>query len=396
MRGDALDIVILAVCATSALSGYRQGFIRGALSFAGIFGGGLLGTRVAIPVVHHFRNQVSAPLLGVVAVFALAALGQALAATAGVFLRHQLRFRPLRPLRVVDNTAGAVLSVVAVLLVAWLVGTSVAHSSLTGVSRQIRRSAVIAAVDGSIPDGSRDMLDQFRRLLDNTGFPAVLDPLTSEAGRSVPAPDPAVLASPAVVAARASVLKITGNANSCSRSVEGSGFVYARNRVLTNAHVVAGVETPEVLVDGVRRRATVVVYDPDRDLAVLAVDTGKLGALTFGGVAAQGGDAVVAGYPEDGPFTAVAARIRDRREISGPNIYQSRTVDREVYTIRAVVLPGNSGGPLLTPTGSVYGVVFAASTDVNNTGYVLTAEEIAADATAGAAASAPVSSQRCD
>jgi S1-C subfamily serine protease len=199
-----------------------------------------------------------------------------------------------------------------------------------------------------------------------------------------------------VASARPSIVKIVGDARSCSRQIEGSGFVFAPNRVMTNAHVVAGVRTPVVQVDGVRRDATVVLYDPNRDIAVLYVPGMRAGALSFGGAVGEGAGAIVAGYPEDGPFTPVAARVRQRQELRGPNIYQTHTVTREVYAIRAQVLPGNSGGPLLSPTGQVYGVVFAASTDVADTGYVLTAAEVAQDAAAGRAASTRVSTQGCD
>lgn len=166
---------------------------------------------------------------------------------------------------------------------------------------------------------------------------------------------------------------------------------------MTNAHVVAGVRAPTVyLPDGSGRSATVVLYDPDRDVAVLAVDGLSVKALAFAGDAANGASGAVAGYPEDGGFTAVAARVRDRQDIRGPNIYQRKTVTRDVYAIRASVLPGNSGGPLLSASGSVYGVVFAAATDTAQTGYVLTAAEVAADASAGRTASGAVSTQGCD
>lgn len=393
MHGDALDLVLLAVCVIFGYGGFRQGFLVGALSFVGVFGGGLVGTRLAVPVVHHLGNRSSAPTIGLLVVVALASAGQALATAGGMQLRSHLTFRPLRA---VDDVAGAVLSVLAVLLVSWLLATAVAHSTLTGLSRQVRGSRIISAVDAAVPASFDDVLTQFRRLVDNTEFPAIVGPLANEPAAPVPAPDPAVLASPGVRAARGAVIKIIGDARSCSRRLEGSGFVYAPGRVMTNAHVVAGVRAPRVEIAGAQRAATVVLYDPDRDVAVLAVPGALPGPLTFAGSVGQGTEAVVAGFPEDGPFDAVAARVRQRLQLRGPNIYQSKTVSREVYAIRAQVLPGNSGGPLLSADGRVFGVVFAASTDTASTGYVLTAAEVAGDAAAGRASTVAVSTQGCD
>src|SRR5206468_11396693 len=144
------------------------------------------------------------------------------------------------------------------------------------------------------------------------------------------APDPSVIPAASRVAA-ASIVKITGDAPSCSRSVEGSGFVYSGERVLTNAHVVAGVRRPLVGVPGGGRLAArVVLYDPNRDIAVLYVPGLDRRPLTFAGEVGGGTSAVVAGYPQNGPFTAVAARIAARTRVTGPNIYQSRTVTRQV------------------------------------------------------------------
>jgi S1-C subfamily serine protease len=214
----------------------------------------------------------------------------------------------------------------------------------------------------------------------------------------VTAPDPAVANSSGVAAARDRILKVQGTALSCDRSIEGSGFVYAPHHVLTNAHVVAGVNQSLTVttVGGTAYHASVVFYDPQVDIAVLYVPGLNLTPLRFAGQANAGADAVVAGYPLDHPFTAVAARIGGTQQAVGPDIYQTGQVDRQIYEIRAVVEPGNSGGPLLSPSGSVYGVVFAAAVGVSDTGFALTSGEVASDASAGASATVPVSTQGCD
>jgi S1-C subfamily serine protease len=184
----------------------------------------------------------------------------------------------------------------------------------------------------------------------------------------------------------------------CSKTLEGSGFVISPQHVLTNAHVVAGVRDGPTVIDGRHGSfpARVVLYDPERDVAVLYVPGLAAPALPFRGPAARGDEAIVAGYPLNSHFTAVPARIGSEEQANSPDIYQVHTVSRSIYAIRALVQPGNSGGPLLTPGGGVYGVVFAASPDVSDTGYALTASEVAPDVAAGRAATAEVSTQACD
>ncbi len=216
---------------------------------------------------------------------------------------------------------------------------------------------------------------------------------------NVPPPDKSVLRWRALARDRASIVKITGEAKAtaCARILEGSGFVFAPQHVLTNAHVVAGVRGG-VTVTGLRHtfHGTVVLYDPERDVAVLYVPGLRARPLAFASPPSRGDSAIVAGYPLNRGFTAAPARIGGEHSANSPDIYQAHTVTRDIYAVRAVVRPGNSGGPLLAPSGAVDGMVFAAAIDLANTGYALTAGEVASDVSAGWAATAPVSTHGCD
>lgn len=153
---------------------------------------------------------------------------------------------------------------------------------------------------------------------------------------------------------------------------------------MTNAHVVAG--TRDVVVETSRGQleGTVVVYDPKRDLAVLYVPGLKAPVMSFADKeAASGANAIVLGYPQDGPYNAQSARVRDVSRITGPDIYDKSDVTREIYTIKSLVRSGNSGGPLIDPAGDVLGVIFAAAADDKNVGFALTADEAAGVAKAG-------------
>jgi S1-C subfamily serine protease len=394
VHGDLLDVVLLVLCVAAAFSGFRQGLVYGVLWFAGLLGGGYLGVRLTPVAVRHLHS-ISAPVVGVVCVVGLAVIGTVIATAVGLRIRTRLTWRPIRA---VDSVGGGALLVVAVLVVGWSFGTVITSTaSRTGLATQVRRSEVIAAVDGGIPPFARTDLAQFRRFVDDSGFPAIVGPLSTESVAPVSPPDPAVVDSAAVRADQDSIVKIRGDAPSCDRTFEGSGFVIAPDRVLTNAHVVGGVAAPRVYpLGGGSLAATVVLFDPDTDVAVLEVPGLHARALRFAGVASAGTSGVVAGYPEDGPFRPVAARVRDRQPLTGPNIYQTRTVTRDVYAIRAQVLPGNSGGPLLATDGTVYGVVFAAATSMADTGFALTAAQIAPDVRSGESAQGAVSTQGCE
>jgi S1-C subfamily serine protease len=206
-----------------------------------------------------------------------------------------------------------------------------------------------------------------------------------------------VLQSGGLKADRKSIVKITGVASACQRQIEGSGFVISPGHVLTNAHVVAGVtQGPDVFtVDSREYPAAVVLYDPQIDIAVLDVPGLRGPALHFAGPASYEASAIVAGYPRDHPFTAGPARLDVAESAIGPDIYQDSQVRRQIYPIRALVRPGNSGGPLLAPDGKVYGVVFAAAVSLKSTGYALTASEVEGDAVRGERDTTAVSTQAC-
>lgn len=388
-----VDLILVLLILIFAVSGYRQGFVVGVLSFAGFFGGALLGLQVGPLLAQQLRDDSLRVVVSLLAVFGLAVIGQALAGWVGSHLRSTIRSRPGRR---ADDIGGAVVSLVAVILVAWLVAVPLASSSMPWLNRSVRDSALLQAIDRVMPDQARSLSQALRDTLDTRGFPDVFGNLTPTQVREVPAPDPALAGSPVVRQAARSVAKIYGSAPSCSRRIEGSGFVYAPGYVMTNAHVVAGTQSVAVELDGERYDSTVVVYDPARDLAVLHAPGLQAPPMRFAEYQAENGsDAIVLGFPLDGPFDAQSARIRDVREITGPDIYDSTRVTREIYTIRALVRSGNSGGPLVDADGEVLGVIFAAAADDPNTGFAVTAAEAAPVAEAGAQRTTPTDTGEC-
>ncbi len=377
---DLFDLIIVLAMAAYAIGGYRSGAVVGVFSMLGFIGGAAIGAQLADPIGSAVANGRARVPVAVLLVLLVAVVGQII----GVYLGGHLRARFVRAKgRPLDSAIGAVIGVLAVLVVSWMVAVPLASSPYPGLASEASHSTIVRRVDGVMPDRARNLYSSLRQFLDQSGFPPVFGDLPSTSITAV-APPPASLP-PAfrsrVVAARASILKIISDAPQCSRGIEGTGFVFARERIVTNAHVVAGAKTVRIqLGSGNSLKAVVVVYDPDRDVAVLAVPGLTAPPLRFTKVPAATGDpAAVIGYPENGPYTVKTARVRGKAEVDGTNIYGNGDVRREIYSIRAVVRQGNSGGPLLAPNGRVLGIVFATARDSADTGFVLTNGEIQTD-----------------
>jgi S1-C subfamily serine protease len=370
-----VDIFLIVVMVLFAISGYRQGFVIGALSLGGFFSGVLIGLQLGPLLARQFENGTVRLVVALGVILLLAVLGQTLAGWLGTNLRQVIQSKPVQYL---DDAGGALVSVVAVLFAAWLVAVPFGSTPFPAINAAVRDSAILGGVTDLIPEEVRALSSGLRDTLDTNGFPDVFGGLTRTQAREVAAPDPALAGSRVVKDSKSSVLKILGSAPSCSRRIEGTGFVYAPERVMTNAHVVAGTREVVVESDGRQIEGTVVVYDPKRDLAVLYVPGLKAPVMNFvRKEAATGASAIVLGYPQDGPYNAQSARIRDVGDITGPDIYESGDVTRDIYTIKSLVRSGNSGGPLIDPSGDVLGVIFAAAADDKNVGFALTAAEAA-------------------
>ncbi|MDQ4085903.1 MAG: MarP family serine protease [Actinomycetota bacterium] len=389
---NILDIILLVFAIAYALSGYRQGFIVGACATAGLLIGGALGVWVAPMVLEGYDPSLTVSLAALAGVLLCATIGQAIAALAGGALRRRVTWRPARAL---DAVGGAVLSASAALVVAWALGVAVSSAQIPAINREVSTSRVLSAVDRVLPGNADSVLDALNSVVDQSIFPSYLDPFVPERIVSVDPPTRRVLRDAQVRRTAPSVVKILGTAESCARSSEGTGFVYAPGKVMTNAHVVAGVDEPEVITQDETLSAEVVVYDPDLDVAVLDVEGLDERPLRFARDGETGDAAAVLGYPGNGPFHGEPARIRSEQRLRSSDIYGEGVVHREVFSLFAKVRPGNSGGPLVSPRGRVYGVIFAASVSDPQTGYALTADQVARNARLGRQAERAVDTGPC-
>lgn len=396
---NVLDILLLVAAVWFAVVGYRQGFVVGILSVIGFLGGGVVAV-YTLPVVWDALTDNSpisttTAVVAVIVVIVCASVGQALTTHLGNRLRVHITWSPARAL---DATGGALVNVLAMLLVAWLIGSALGGTTIPTLGKEVRNSRVLLGVSQVMPQQADTWFTDFTSVLAQNGFPQVFSPFADEPITDVRPPDPALRHSAVAHSAKRSVVKVVGTATSCGKILEGSGFVFADRRVMTNAHVVGGVDEPTVQIGGEGRKydAKVVLYDWHRDIAVLDVPDLKAPVLHFSDTVAHNQDsAIVAGFPENGSYDVRAARVRGRITANGPDIYHRGTVRRDVYSLYATVRQGNSGGPLLTTDGKVYGVVFAKSLDDADTGYALTAHEIQQDIAQGRTANQQVDSDRC-
>jgi S1-C subfamily serine protease len=307
-------------------------------------------------------------------ILALVLIGEIAGVVLGRAVRVSIRSGPVR---VIDSFVGVALQLVVVLFAAWLLGSPLTTSSQQNLAAAARGSTVITEVDKYAPMWLRAVPKRMSALLSTSGLPEVLQPAGTPI-QAVDPPDPSLADSLVVSKSRPSVVKIRGVATACQKVLEGTGFVIAPNRVMSNAHVVAGSESVTVEAEGKKYDATVVSYDPNADISILDVRDLPLQPLVFADEPAKTGtDAVVLGYPGGGDLAATPARVREIIELSGPDIYKTTTVNREVYTIRGPVRQGNSGGPMINRAGQVIGVVFGAAVDDDDTGFVLTTDEVA-------------------
>ena len=388
---NTLDVVVLVLVLAYAVSGYWQGFVTGAFATAGLLLGGVAGFLLAPTVLGDAAPSVWVSLGAVLLVLVCASVGQAVLQWAGARIRDRITWQPARAL---DAVGGALLSAAAVLVVVWALGFAVTGARLPWVTGEVQNSRVLHRVNDVMPQRALGALGTFNDLVGTSVFPRYLEPFARERIVEVGAPPPRISQDPQVRAAQASVLKVRGE-NRCGRGVEGSGFLYQPDRLMTNAHVVAGVDTPRVVLPDREVDASVVLYDPDLDLAVLAVPGLNGEPLDFDLSAGPPDAGAVLGYPQDGPYDVQGARIRAEQRLRSPDIYGTGTVLREVFSLRSTIRPGNSGGPLVSPAGEVTGVVFAASVTDRSTGYALTADQVSQAAAQGITSSAPVETGDC-
>lgn len=390
MQGSTvLDVLLILLLLGYTVHGFRAGFVLSLAGIIGIIAGALLAF-FAIPLVTGWvsASTFRLPIILMVVV-ALIVVGQTVGSAIGRLVRRGV---DKTPLRVIDRVLGAAVTLVAAALVTSMLAFGIGSLGVPVVSQAIGSSAVVSTIDTITPDPVKALEAQVRSLVAKDGLP-----LIAAIGTGEPLPVPATGPGTAAQQASAnSVVKITGNAYQCGQNQSGSGFVSSTGRVITNAHVVAGVTQPVVVTPaGGTYTASVVYFNPNEDLAVLAVNGMPTAPLQLGPNLAQGDKAVFDGYPLGGPFLSSPAAVESVSTINTPDIYGTNPSPRQVYYLAANVQEGNSGGPVLDSNGKVAGVVFARSATTTSLGFAMTTQDLAPVVAEGPGLNAAVSSGTC-
>jgi S1-C subfamily serine protease len=385
-----LDLVLVVALLSYLIHGLRNGFLVTLGGIAG-FAAGAVAAFVSVPIVSGLVEDSGWRLTAIVATAVLLMIvGNGLGTMIGRRIRSVV---PFSPLRAADRLVGGGVNVVVSALVMSMLAFSVGALGVPFVSQQLAESKVIGFIDGVTPTPVKASMAQLRSAVIGEGIPTLLDGFGH--GQPVAVPNTNT-DTPALNTAAASVLKIAGTAYQCGQNQTGTGFVVAPGRVVTNAHVVAGVDQPVVETPGGGALPGRIVYfDTKHDLAVVAVDGLQSTPLPLTSDLPSGSSAAFAGYPHGGPFQSKPARVQDITTVLVPDIYGNNAAPEDVYRIAGDVQPGNSGGPLLTMDGHVAGVVFAKATTESSLGFAITMHDLRPVAEQAPGLGSAVSSGQC-
>jgi S1-C subfamily serine protease len=365
-----IDVVIIILCISAIFRGHEIGLIQQLFSAVGFIGGLFIGAALEPHTVAWAHTPNSRLFITLITTVGSGLLLLLVGEYIGAYFKHKVQHT--KHGNGVDQTFGAVISIVTVLVTAWLSAAVVSALPPSSLQTSVKDSLIISDLTRKLP-AAPSLVADLGRLIDPNGFPQVFTG-NEPSPRSAKQPDLGSFNS-AVAKDKASVVKLEGLG--CGGVVEGSGFIVTNDLVITNAHVVAGVKKPYVVDSNGQHSATAVWFDPNLDLAVmrvsglvanpLVIDTGHIDRNTGG---------VIMGYPGGGGFNAGTAVVLDQFTADGRNIYGNGNTERDVYELSAHIIPGNSGGPLVDEAGDVIGLVFAESTTYKDVGYALSTPQI--------------------
>jgi S1-C subfamily serine protease len=373
-----IDIFIAAAFLIFGWIGFRRGILRTILSIIGLIVGGAAGA-IATPSIQSLISNNAfgfKPTIGLTSIILGASLGMFLFGVLGSFLRVVLL--PLPFMKTIDSLIGFGLAIVAVASISSTLSSAAQVIPNKTVNNLFSQSQLISQIDQYLPARFKDAAQKIQNVITDSPLPEVFKSLVES--RITPTQLETDVAIPEIVTKSvASTVRIDGIAESCSAAMVGTGFIVSPERVITNAHVVAGVKEPVITLFNSQTQlgGRVIAIDRKKDIAIIFVPglTGE--KLTFIGPVTPNEIGFVVGYPNGGNLRTMPVSVTSEFESIGTDIDGNGETRREVIVFGGDVKPGNSGGPLLNDQGQVLGVVFAADAENKNTGYALAPSEVA-------------------
>ncbi len=387
--GFLLNLIIILIVIISIFRGWTIGLIRQLFSAIGFFGGLFLGAYLEHWVVNFGHSNLSRTIYTLLCTLGLAFIFLTIGELIGNYLKRHITFKEIN---ILDNILGSLTSIITVTISIWLAAAILGSMSIAGINSFVNSSSIVQTLNKTFPNAP-NVIQKLGAIIDPNGFPKVFIGNEPTINSNVSLPNLTSFQA-AIINDQASVVKVEGLG--CGGMVEGSGFVVSKNLVATNAHVIAGINQVYVYASNGSHLATPVYFNPNLDFAVLRVNNLQDKPLNIDSNSLNNGtDEIVMGYPGGGPLTIKPAVILSELNAVGLNIYGQGNVNRSVYELKADVIPGNSGGPLIEKNGSVSGVVFAQSTTYNEVGYALTANQITGPINQAKTAQNRVSTRSC-
>jgi S1-C subfamily serine protease len=373
-----IDIFIAAAFLIFGWIGFRRGILRTVLSIIGLIVGGAAGA-IATPSIQSLISNNAfgfKPTIGLTSIILGASLGMFLFGVLGSFLRVVLL--PFPFMKTIDSLIGFGLAIVAVASISSTLSSAAQVIPNKTVNNLFSQSQLISQINQYLPERFKDAAQKIQNVITDSPLPEVFKSLVES--RITPTQLESDVAIPEIVnKSVASTVRIDGIAESCSAAMVGTGFIVSPERVITNAHVVAGVKEPVITLFNSQTQlgGRVIAIDRKKDIAIIFVPglTGE--KLTFIGPVTPNEIGFVVGYPNGGNLRTMPVSVTSEFESIGTDIDGNGETRREVIVFGGDVKPGNSGGPLLNDQGQVLGVVFAADAENKNTGYALAPSEVA-------------------
>jgi S1-C subfamily serine protease len=373
-----IDVFIAAAFLVFGWIGFRRGILRTVLSIIGLLVGGAAGA-IATPSIQSLISNNAfgfKPTIGLTSIILGASLGMFLFGILGSFLRVVLL--PFPFMKTIDSLIGFVLAIIAVASISSTLSSAAQVIPNKTVNNLFSQSQFIAQIDLYLPERFKNAAQKIQNVITDSPLPEVFKSLVES--RITPTQLESDVAIPEIVTKSvASTVRIDGIAESCSAAMVGTGFIVSPERVITNAHVVAGVIDPVVTVSNSKTQLSgkVIAIDRKKDIAIIYVPGLNGEKLTFIGPATPNEIGFVVGYPNGGNLRTSAVSVSSEFESIGTDIDGNGETKRDVIVFGGDVRPGNSGGPLLNEQGQVLGVVFAADAENKDTGYALAPSEVA-------------------